>query len=628
MTKALLIGISGQDGAHLANFLLKKNYQVYGTSRNLKSNSFFNLKRLGIFSDINLYELNPESFDNTMSVVKEILPDEIYHLSSQSAVGMSFDVPVETINSIVLSASSLLQVCKKINKDIKIYNAVSGEMFGNCISKADENTRFRPCSPYAVAKVASHNLTKLYRETYNMFACNGIMFNHDSYLRPDKFVTQKIIKAVKKIANGENINLALGNLSIQRDWGWSPEYVEIMWLMLQNDAPKDYIIATGKSYSLNDFVQHTFEYFSLNWQDHVVSDKNLYRPNEILYSKANPSLIKKDLNWEAKLKMPEVIKGMIEEKNILSSSDNIYHLNPPLKEVTFSTDKSIKLIKSHFLNKEETLSNLLDFISGAEKLSMGSECKKFENGFSAFQERRYSVMVSNGSSANLGLLQALLNLKRLKIGDKVAFSAVTWSTNVMPIIQLGLVPVPVDVNLNTLNVGSNNFKNTLEENPDIKAFFITNILGFCSDIDKILEICDENNIILFEDNCESLGSEYKSKKLGNYGLASTCSFFVGHHLSTIEGGIVTTDDEELYRMLQIIRAHGWNRDLPIELKNSLTKSNNIEPFYDIYTFYELAYNIRPTEISGFIGNTQLPLLESSIKKRAHNYKIFRCLSYL
>ena len=282
----------------------------------------------------------------------------------------------------------------------------------------------------------------------------------------------------------------------------------------------------------------------------------------------------------------------------------------------------IKLIKSHFLKEKETLKSLAKFICKAEKLSMGEECKKFENSFSNFQKRNYTVMVSNGSSANLGLIQALINLKRLKPGDKVAFSAVTWSTNVMPIIQLGLIPIPVDVDINTLNVSSENFIKTLSKHQDIKAFFITNILGFCSDIDIVQEICNEKKIILIEDNCESLGSEYKEKKLGNFGIASTCSFFVGHHLSTIEGGIITTDDEELYRMTQLIRAHGWNRDLSIDKKDKLTGKHNIDPFYDPFTFYELAYNMRPTEISGFIGNIQMPLLEDSIDKRAQNYAKF------
>ena len=177
-------------------------------------------------------------------------------------------------------------------------------------------------------------------------------------------------------------------------------------------------------------------------------------------------------------------------------------------------EKKIKLIKSHFLNQNETIENLIKFISKAPKLSMGDECKKFESSFSTFHKRKFSSMVSNGSSANLGLLQSLINMGKLNVGDKIAFSAVTWSTNVMPIIQLGFDPIAIDAELNTLNISSNKLKNILIQHPDIKALFITNILGLSSDIDEILNVCNEENILLIEDNCESLGSEFKKKKLG------------------------------------------------------------------------------------------------------------------
>ena len=287
--------------------------------------------------------------------------------------------------------------------------------------------------------------------------------------------------------------------------------------------------------------------------------------------------------------------------------------------------KKVSLIKSHFLNQKETTENLVTFIAQAKKLSMGDECKKFENSFSNFQRRKFSAMVSNGSSANLGLIQSLINLGRLKIGDKIAFSAVTWSTNVMPLIQLGFNPVPIDADLNTLNISSETFKKTLSEHKDIKALFVTNILGFSSDLNEINKICEDEKIILFEDNCESLGSELNHHKLGNFGVASTCSFFVGHHLSTIEGGIISTDDEDIYEMSKLVRAHGWNRDLNDKKKKELTEKYKVNSFEDAYTFYEIALNIRPTEISGFIGNQQIPLLEESIKSREKNYHLFRSI---
>src|SRR3990167_10721886 len=207
----------------------------------------------------------------------------------------------------------------------------------------------------------------------------------------------------------------------------------------------------------------------------------------------------------------------------------------------------INLIKSTFYNEKVVKKELAEFILKADKLSIGAECKKFERKFSKYQGRKYCVFVNSGSSANLALIQALLNLGKIKKNDLVGFSALTWSTNVMPLIQLGLRAVPVDIELDTLNVSSKTLMRTLKKHP-IKMLFLTNLLGFCDDIDEIRRVCKEKKIVFIEDNCESLGTVYKEKKLGNYGLASTFSFYVGHHMSTIEGGAICTDNQGLQTM--------------------------------------------------------------------------------
>lgn len=221
----------------------------------------------------------------------------------------------------------------------------------------------------------------------------------------------------------------------------------------------------------------------------------------------------------------------------------------------------IKLIKSTFFNEAETNKKICKFIMNAKQLSIGPECAKFEKNFAKYQGRKNCVFFNSGSSANLAIVQALMNLGRIRKGENAGFSALTWATNPMPLIQLGLEAIPMDVELDTLNVSSAKLLEVLKWHP-IKLLFITNLLGFCDDIDTIREICDERGIILIEDNCESLGTVYKGKLLGNYGVASTFSFFVGHHMSTIEGGAVCTDDEELATMLKLVRAHGWDRNLP------------------------------------------------------------------
>lgn len=279
----------------------------------------------------------------------------------------------------------------------------------------------------------------------------------------------------------------------------------------------------------------------------------------------------------------------------------------------------IKLIKSTFYEETDTKKKLCNFIEKAEMLSFGPECQQFEKNFAKWQGRKHCVFLNSGSSANLAIIQALLNLKKIKEGDKVGFSALTWSTNVMPLIQLGLQPIPVDIELDTLNVSSKKFRALLKKH-DLKMLFLTNLLGFCDDIDVIKKICDEEKIILIEDNCESLGTVYKKKKLGNYGMSSTFSFYVGHHMSTIEGGAVCTDSEQLATMLRIVRAHGWDRNLSETRQAKIrTKHKVNSTFYSRYTFYDLGYNLRPTEINGFIGNTQIPYLDEIISKRKETF---------
>lgn len=279
----------------------------------------------------------------------------------------------------------------------------------------------------------------------------------------------------------------------------------------------------------------------------------------------------------------------------------------------------IPLVKSSFYHERNTKEKLIQYIRKAKKLSFGKECEKFENQFTKWQKRKYCIFVNSGSSANLAIIQALLNLKRIKKGDNVGFSALTWSTNVMPLIQLGLNPVPIDIELNTLNISSKKLLRTLKKSR-LKLLFLTNLLGFCGDIDQIRSVCKEKNILLLEDNCESLGSVYKGERLGNFGIASTFSFYVGHHMSTIEGGAVCTDDEELETMLRLIRAHGWDRNLSFVKQNEIRDKFKVNStFYSRYTFYDLGYNFRPTEINGFLGNIQIRYLNEIIKKREENF---------
>lgn len=279
----------------------------------------------------------------------------------------------------------------------------------------------------------------------------------------------------------------------------------------------------------------------------------------------------------------------------------------------------IPLMKNAFLEEFETRKALAEFILKTEKFSMDVKCAEFEREFAKQQGRSESILFNSGGSANLAMLQALKNLDKLKTGDKVGFSALTWSTNTMPIIQLGLIPVAVDCEIDSLNVSSKTFLNTLAQT-DIKAMFITNVLGFVDDIWEIKKICVERGIILLEDNCESLGTVTPYGKAGNFGLGASFSFFVAHHMSTIEGGMVCTDDEEFAEMLRIVRANGWDRNLTAKQQIKWRKKFDIESEFEAkYTFFDLGYNFRPTEITGFLGLYQLKFLAENSRKREKNY---------
>jgi GDPmannose 4,6-dehydratase len=313
--KALICGVSGQDGAYLAQLLLDKGYRVCGTSRDAQMSSFGNLARLGIRDRLELASVTLTDFRSVLQILVKFQPDEVYNLSGQSSVGLSFEQPVETLESISVGTLNLLEAIRFIKAPIKLYNAGSSECFGDTQGEAaDENMPFHPRSPYAVAKSTAFWQLANYREAYGLFACSGILFNHESPLRPERFVTQKIIGAACRISQGSSEKLHLGNIDIQRDWGWAPEYVEAMYLMLQQPQADDYVVATGESHKLEDFVAIAFETLGLDWQELVVSDRSLHRPTDIRIGRGNPTKAKEKLGWQAKYKMPDVVKMMIAER--------------------------------------------------------------------------------------------------------------------------------------------------------------------------------------------------------------------------------------------------------------------------------------------------------------------------
>jgi GDPmannose 4,6-dehydratase len=313
MTKALICGVSGQDGSYLAQSLLAKGYEVWGTSRDVQMANFSNHERLGISSAVNLLSMAQNDFRSVLSTLSKVGPDEIYFLSGQSSVGLSFEQPAESMESIALGILNLLEAVRFMGGKIRIYHASSSESFGEVTAPegANEITPFRPRSPYGVAKSSAHWLVTNYREAYGMFCCNGILFNHESPLRPKRFVTRKIVSAACRIAQGSKERLTLGNISIARDWGWAPEFIDPMWRMLQQDEADDYVIATGNTHTLEAFIEGIFGALDLDWKAYVDVDETLFRPSEIARSAANPARAKTRLGWQAEVRFSKVVANLV-----------------------------------------------------------------------------------------------------------------------------------------------------------------------------------------------------------------------------------------------------------------------------------------------------------------------------
>jgi len=322
MRKALVCGISGQDGSYLAQFLLSKGYEVYGSSRDAQAASFKNLVRLGIRDQVKVESVSLTDFRSVIQALVKIQPDEVYNLAGQSSVGLSFEQPVETLESMSFGMLNLLEAVRFTGRPIRLYNSGSSECFGDTNGlAADENTPFRPRSPYAVAKATAFWEVANYREAYGLFACSGICSNHESPLRAERYVTRKIVASACRIAAGSKEKLRLGNIQISRDWGWAPEYVSVMWRMLQEETADDFVIATGETHTLEEFLGLVFSGVNLDWRAHVVLDPALMRPSELLVSRSDPRKAQSLLGWKAKLVMKDVVRMMIEsERSILKTS--------------------------------------------------------------------------------------------------------------------------------------------------------------------------------------------------------------------------------------------------------------------------------------------------------------------
>ena len=326
--KAFITGVTGQDGYYLAKLLLEKGYQVHGI---IRRSSNFNTERLdSLISDygkddtFKLYYSDLLDSSSLNNLINSIMPDEIYNLAAQSHVAVSFKNPLYSAQTSVVGPITLLEAVKNSKKDIKYYQASSSEMFGGVDERSlNESSKFTPKSPYAVGKVFAHEITKVYRESYDIFAVNGILFNHESPFRGETFVTRKITRAVGRIKNNLQNKLTLGNLDAYRDWGFAGDYVNGMYMMMQHSKPDDWVLATGETHSVREFAKIAFDEAGLNYEDYVVTDSRYQRPNEVNHLLGDPSRAKNELGWKLQTSFSDLVKLMVEQDLLLAEKEKI-----------------------------------------------------------------------------------------------------------------------------------------------------------------------------------------------------------------------------------------------------------------------------------------------------------------
>lgn len=317
MKTAIITGITGQDGAYLSKLLIENNYKVVGIARNLLAGNLNGLNFLNILDDIELVEANLLDFSNIIRLLEKYKPDEIYNLAAQSSVGLSFQQPIGTLEFNIISIANILEAVRIVNKDIKVYQSSSSEMYGNVEKNKlpiDENFIIHPASPYGISKASAHWISVNYREAYDMFISCGILFNHESVLRRQNFVTKKIISSAFKIKNREMEFLTVGNTSVKRDWGYVPEYVKVMWKMLNSNAPDDYVICSGEAHSLQEFIEKVFLALKVDPVKFVETDKSLFRPVELEIIYGNSEKAKANLGWNYTMSFDDLIGHLIEDE--------------------------------------------------------------------------------------------------------------------------------------------------------------------------------------------------------------------------------------------------------------------------------------------------------------------------
>lgn len=614
MKRALITGVTGQDGAYLARFLLEKGYKVFGIYRRNSTPNFWRLQALEVLDKITLIPADLSDQVSLLEAVTISSPDEIYNLAAQSYVGASFDQPILTANVDALGALNFLEIIRHLGKNIRFYQASTSELYGEDGGKSveiqDENTPFSPSSPYAAAKLYSFHIVKIYREAYGIFACNGILFNHESPLRGLEFVTRRISNSVAKIKFGVQKELRLGNLEAKRDWGFSPDYVEAMWAMLQQESPKDYVIATNETHSVREFVEEAFKIVGLNWEDYVIVDENLRRPKDVSYLRGDYTKAKEAFGWEPKTKFRELVRVMVEGD--IDRWDRFLNKGERFPWDAFNYPDDIDIIQRRNIKKadedkgipvaEPALGNReQEYVDEAIRSgwisSLGKYVNKFEEDFAKFCDVKYGVACSNGTVA---LHLALLALG-IKEGDEVIVPVSTYISTANAVKYVNATPVFVDSDADSWTIDPKKIEEKITNRT--RAIIPVHLYGMPCDMDKIMEIAKRHNLFVIEDCAEAHGAEYKGKKVGTFGEISCFSFFGNKIITTGEGGMCLTNDSVLKERMEFFRNQG----------NSKEKK---------YWHDGIGFNYRMTNLQAAIGVAQLERIEHFLQRKKENHSLY------
>ena len=626
--KAFITGITGQDGSYLADLLLSKNYEIHGLVRRASS---FNRKRIEhIYKDAqsatNLFlhygDLTDSS--NLARLIEKINPDEIYNLGAQSHVGISFDVPVYTAQTVAISTLRLLEAIRETRVKTKFYQASSSEMFGKVReTPQNEKTPFYPRSPYGISKVFAYWAGINYREAYDMFICNGILFNHESPRRGENFVTRKITIGIADILSGKKDKLYLGNLEARRDWGYALDFVEAMWLMMQQEKGDDYIIATGETHSIREFLDEAFMLAGIdNWEKYIEIDPRYYRPTEVDALTGDPSKAKQKLGWEPKVKFKDLVKIMLEadckRAGInLSNNSNNYLISNFNTQGNLNKKAGDKRIGVGCADIDNNSKNYVADVLNNERLSYGPYSEKFERMFAQAHNINFAILVNSGTSALRLAVACLKETEDWQHGDEIICPAVTFIASSNVIIMNGLKPIFIDVCSKTYNIDPNKIEEKITDKT--RAIMAVHLFGQPAEMSPIMEIAKKYSLKVIEDSCETMFAAYKGRSVGSFGDVSCFSTYMAHLLTTGVGGMACTNNKLYAEKIKSLANHG--RDgiyLNIDDDKKIDKQGLFNVVSKRFSFVNLGYSFRLTEMEAALGVAQIEKKDEILRKRKQN----------